>query len=43
MGEEWQIRFAECPLPTCDRYGVSVTFTGTTPLEIEDLSNSRPI
>jgi hypothetical protein len=41
--EAWQIRFAESPLPRCQIHGVSVTFTGATPVEIEDLSESAPL
>ena len=41
--EAWQIRFAESPLPRCQIRGVAVTFSGTTPVKIEDLSESTPI
>jgi hypothetical protein len=41
--EAWQIRFAESPLPRCQIHGVSVTFSGATPVQIDDLSESTPI
>ncbi len=41
--EEWHIRFAESPLSGPETLGVSVTFQGTTPLEIEDLSGALAI
>jgi hypothetical protein len=41
--EAWQIRFAESRLPRCQIHGVAVTFSGTTPVQIDDLSESTPI
>lgn len=38
-GDEWLLRFAEGTFPICDPYGVGVTFDGTEPLRVEDLSD----
>lgn len=40
---QWQIRFAECPLPACEPFGVSVTFRDSKPDAIEGLADSEQI
>jgi len=37
-GQEWSIRFAECPLPEVGDLGVAVLFSGETLDSVEDLS-----
>lgn len=40
---EWQLRFADSPLPACAQLGVAVAFQDETPVEIIDLSDSEEI
>lgn len=35
----WMLRFAEAPLRMADPYGIAVTFVGTAPQTVEDLSD----
>ena len=40
---DWQLRFAESPLPSCAAHGVAVAFVGTRPDHVEDLSESAEL
>lgn len=38
----WMLRFAECGLAMGAEYGIGVLFEGTTPVDVEDLSEVDP-
>lgn len=37
---EWMLRFADCPFPSCDSFGIAVMFDGTFVRNIENLFDS---